>query len=243
MSENSDKTNVTPAKAEPTNVRSRRNVSPRALIRQTDKNGQLPQSNRQPAKGKGGKLERKASVTIPIRIRVGLNESRPSFVPDLGEPLFTTDDRRFWVGDGETPGGIPVSVSQWPINDISELASLEDAEIGDFAFYRDRTRCFMLVNPPPSSKVAWMELQVEPLQSDDERKAKRYLNSIQEYLIDILIEERFIVDDVNRLLPKKVTDAKIAKMMNDRRVLNAYIADVSEDKVFPELMFTGYAKL
>lgn len=247
MSDKSDSTKVVKDKSNTTKIRSRRNVSPRALIRQNDRNSPLSQSKRQQVKGKHkGKVKPKASashIQMPIRIRTGLNDDRAAFIAALGEPLFTTDDVRFWVGDGTTPGGIPVSVSQWPIDDFSDLATLEDAEIGDFAFYRDRTRCFMLVNPPPSSKVAWMELQVEPLQTDDYRKAKRYLNAIQEYLIDILIEERFVVDEEDRLLPKKTTDAKLAKLMIDRRVLNTYIADNDEGKVFPELDFKGYAKL
>lgn len=225
-------------------VRSRRNVSPRAAIKQGDKNGDVSQKKNVPAPLKPeDRKEKSSKVHIPIRIRVGMNEARPTFVPDLGEPLFTADDRRFWVGDGKTPGGIPVSVSQWPIDDVEDLQYLEDAEIGDFAFYRDRTRCFMLVNPPPSSKVAWMELQVEPLVSDDEKKARRYLNAIQDYLIDLLIEERCVVNEDDRLLPKKTTDAKMAKLMNDRRVLNTYLADNSEDKKFPELQFKSYSKL
>tara|TARA_B100001057_G_scaffold463613_1_gene517844 strand:+ start:71757 stop:72458 length:702 start_codon:yes stop_codon:yes gene_type:complete len=223
--------------------RSRRNVSPRAAIKQGDKKGDVSQKKSLPAPLNQLPLEKKTAKVIPIRMRVGLNEARPTFVPDLGEPLFTTDDRRFWVGDGVTPGGIPVSVSQWPIEDVSDLQHLEDAEIGDFAFYRDRTRCFMLVNPPPSSKVAWMELQVEPLVSDDERKARRYLNAVQEFLLDVLLEERFISNDEDRLLPKKTTDGKIAKLMHDRRALNTYLADTSEEKQFPELQFTSYSKL
>jgi hypothetical protein len=227
--------------------RSRRNVSPRSLIRLNDNNSSLSQSKRLASKGKttanDDKSIRSPSIYFPIRIRTGLNEKRPTFVPALGEPLFTTDDRRFWVGDNQTPGGIPVSVSQWPISNVEQLADLEDAEIGDFAFYKDRTRCFMLVNPPPTSKVAWMELHVEPLQTDDERTAKRYLNAIQEYLLDILIEEKLVINEDDRLLPKKTTNAKLAKLMTDRRTLNTYLASTDKDKALPKLAFNGYAKL
>ena len=223
--------------------RSRRNVSPRAAIRQGDKKGDVSQKKSLPTPIKLKEKGKGKNVNIPIRIRVGLNEARPSFTPQLGEPLFTTDDRRFWVGDGVTPGGIPVSVSQWPIDSIDDLQHLEDAEIGDFAFYRDRTRCFMLVNPPPSSKVAWMEFTVEPLVADDEKKAKRYLNALQDYLIDIMLEERFLTDDKDRLLPKKTTDATIAKLMHDRRELNTYLADSTEGKLFPKLKYKSYSKL
>lgn len=224
-------------------VRLKRNVNPRAAVNTPHGNLSQKKSLIRPVKGKESKAPKEAHVTMPIRLRIGLNEKRPTFTPALGEPLFTTDDRRFWVGDGETPGGIPVSVSQWPIDKVDDLALLEDAEVGDFAFYRDRTRCFMLVNPPPSSDVAWMELTVEPLRSDDERRAKRLLSAIQEYLIDVLIEERFVEDDADRLTPKRVISTKIAKLMRDRRSLNTYLADTSGEAEFPELQFSSYHKL
>lgn len=231
------------SKTDNTPVRLKRNVNPRAAV--ITPHGQLSQkkSLNRPAKAAKVNSTKEAHVTMPIRLRIGLNEKRPTFTPALGEPLFTTDDRRFWVGDGLTPGGIPVSVSQWPIDKVDDLALLEDAEVGDFAFYRDRTRCFMLINPPPSSDVAWMELTVEPLRSDEERRAKRYLSAIQEYLIDVLIEERFASDDADRLTPKRVISTKIAKLMRDRRLLNTYLADTTGEVEFPELQFTSYHKL
>jgi len=41
-----------------------------------------------------------------IQIRRGLESQRSLIVPDAGEPLFTTDNKQFFIGDGTTPGGL-----------------------------------------------------------------------------------------------------------------------------------------
>jgi hypothetical protein len=43
-----------------------------------------------------------------IRLRRGIESDRDEVIPRIAEPLFTTDSKRLYVGDGETPGGIPV---------------------------------------------------------------------------------------------------------------------------------------
>ena len=43
-----------------------------------------------------------------IRFRRGINNNRAQVVPASGEPLWTTDTKKLFVGDGTTPGGIPV---------------------------------------------------------------------------------------------------------------------------------------
>lgn len=45
-----------------------------------------------------------------IRVRRGLEANRLSYVPAIGEPTFTTDTKKLYIGDGITPGGIPVDM-------------------------------------------------------------------------------------------------------------------------------------
>lgn len=47
-----------------------------------------------------------------IRFRRGRESNRGEVVPRLGEPLFTSDSNRLYVGDGVTPGGIPVGTGE-----------------------------------------------------------------------------------------------------------------------------------
>jgi hypothetical protein len=46
---------------------------------------------------------------MPLQIRRGTNAERTGITPAAGEPIFTTDQQRLYVGDGVTAGGILVS--------------------------------------------------------------------------------------------------------------------------------------
>ena len=41
-----------------------------------------------------------------IQIRRGLEAQRTLITPDAGEPLFTTDNKQLFIGDGTTAGGL-----------------------------------------------------------------------------------------------------------------------------------------
>ena len=43
-----------------------------------------------------------------IKIRRGLEADRTSITPATGELIYTTDERKLYVGDGSTAGGLPV---------------------------------------------------------------------------------------------------------------------------------------
>lgn len=43
-----------------------------------------------------------------IQIRRGVEAQRPLITPDAGEPLFTTDTKQLFIGDGVTAGGLLV---------------------------------------------------------------------------------------------------------------------------------------
>ena len=45
---------------------------------------------------------------MTLQIRRGLEEDRLSITPQVGEPIFVTDTRRLYIGDGSTNGGVLV---------------------------------------------------------------------------------------------------------------------------------------
>ena len=47
---------------------------------------------------------------MSFRLRRGTNAERLLITPDEGEPLFTTDTQKLYVGDGSTAGGIELPV-------------------------------------------------------------------------------------------------------------------------------------
>lgn len=45
---------------------------------------------------------------MPLQIRRGTNADRTTITPLVGEPVFTTDTKQLYVGDGTTAGGVAV---------------------------------------------------------------------------------------------------------------------------------------
>lgn len=78
-----------------------------------------------------------------IRVRRGLESNRSLIIPELGEPIFTTDTRMLYVGDGVTPGGIAVQSGGAPasplvisVNGSTGIIVLNQDNIGDGATYK-----------------------------------------------------------------------------------------------------------
>lgn len=45
---------------------------------------------------------------MDIQVKRGVEANRASVTPKVAEPIFTTDEKELYIGDGTTPGGIPV---------------------------------------------------------------------------------------------------------------------------------------
>ena len=62
---------------------------------------------------------------MALQFRRGTEEERgqTGFIPAAGEPIYTTDTKRLYVGDGSTEGGNPVGFN-------NSLSDLNDVEIG-----------------------------------------------------------------------------------------------------------------
>lgn len=60
---------------------------------------------------------------MALQFRRGTEEERDqlTFIPVAGEPVYTTDSKRLYIGDGNTPGGNPVGFN----NDLSDLQDVE----------------------------------------------------------------------------------------------------------------------
>lgn len=62
---------------------------------------------------------------MPLKLRRGTDSNRSSITPAEGEPIFTTDTKKLYVGDGSTAGGIAVdtAVSDGDKGDITVSSS------------------------------------------------------------------------------------------------------------------------
>ena len=45
---------------------------------------------------------------MPLRLRRGTDSTRTSITPVQGEPIYTTDTKKLYIGDGSTAGGIEI---------------------------------------------------------------------------------------------------------------------------------------
>lgn len=57
-----------------------------------------------------------------IRVRRGVESSRTLVTPGVGEPLFTTDTHKLYIGDGQTPGGIEIEARPVSGNTVTSVA-------------------------------------------------------------------------------------------------------------------------
>ena len=45
---------------------------------------------------------------MPLRLRRGTDSTRTSITPVQGEPIYTTDTKKLYIGDGTTAGGVEI---------------------------------------------------------------------------------------------------------------------------------------
>jgi hypothetical protein len=66
---------------------------------------------------------------MALQIRRGTQAELATFVPAMGEPIFTTDSKRLYVGDGQTTGGIDISIAGGLGGPLSSDINLNSNEI------------------------------------------------------------------------------------------------------------------
>lgn len=65
---------------------------------------------------------------MPLQIRRGLAADRTSITPATGEPIYTTDTKRLYIGDGSTAGGVIVSGQVDGSGTAGKVASWSDSD-------------------------------------------------------------------------------------------------------------------
>ena len=74
---------------------------------------------------------------MALQFRKVLEEQRLTFTPVIGEPVYTLDTRRLYLGDGVTPGGVNI-ISNITVQDFVNAELDEDnLKDGDFLWYSD----------------------------------------------------------------------------------------------------------
>lgn len=78
---------------------------------------------------------------MPLQFRRGTDSDRSTITPDIGEPLFTTNTKRLFIGDGTTAGGLRIGLDSSEVLDIVNDNSVDSAiveNIIDSAYVRGK---------------------------------------------------------------------------------------------------------
>ena len=67
---------------------------------------------------------------MTLKIRRGTNSQRQTITPESGEPIYTTDTKKLFIGDGSTPGGVDVDTDTGEDNTNSNATTPGTNEAG-----------------------------------------------------------------------------------------------------------------
>ena len=91
------------------------------------------------------------NTLLKLLVRRGSDFDRKQITLETGELGYSTDNKRLYIGDGVTKGGIIVG-NKWAGN-AADLTSLAPAASGDFAYDTDN-RCFKILTKGTGSVAA-----------------------------------------------------------------------------------------
>lgn len=90
---------------------------------------------------------------MSLQFRRGASADRTSITPASGEPIFTTDTKKLYVGDGTTAGGVEVGGGGGAPNFAVAVATTEGFGLGDWAKYTSGTGAVSPLSSDNSSAV------------------------------------------------------------------------------------------
>lgn len=96
---------------------------------------------------------------MAFKIRRGTNAERLAYTPAIGEPIWTTDTKKLWIGDGITAGGVAVDAESYLndeyLQDLTAAMFTAGGHSGVSFTYDDNTgRVIATVNFPPNAPAS-----------------------------------------------------------------------------------------
>lgn len=108
------------------------------------------------------KIEILENTITKLLFRRGTDSERQTVTFNLGEPAFTTDSKRLFIGDGSTAGGVVVGNKYLGIYaeaSISTIASTFIPITGDYFYNTDRSKMYFLSGSYSSDLSSWAPFQ------------------------------------------------------------------------------------
>jgi hypothetical protein len=141
---------------------------------------------------------------MDVQIKRGVEAMRSTITPKVGEPIFTTDEKELYIGDGSTVGGIPVGTIK-PVGAIVDdylamfngTSGNEVKATSKASFlngYATETYATNQINTlVPDIKVTNADLADDSLDS-------QLLNGRSDYLNTDVLTESYTEDDANKVV-------------------------------------------
>lgn len=104
------------------------------------------------------------NTLIKILFRQGTDNERLNVVLNSGEPAFTTDTKRLFIGDGVTTGGI--LAGNLFKGTVTNITSVAPAEIGDTVYNSDTKIFYRLKSNDGSNISDWEAVANEGIVSN-----------------------------------------------------------------------------
>ncbi len=89
-----------------------------------------------------------------IQFRRGLEANRTSITPSQGEPIYTTDDKKLYLGDGTTAGGVLIGSDGHTHSNKNILDLVTDAGSGAIITSAERTKLAGIETAATADQVA-----------------------------------------------------------------------------------------
>ena len=99
------------------------------------------------------KIEILENIIVKLLFRRGIEADRQSATFSLGEPAFTSDSKRLFVGDGTTPGGILVGNKFF--GSLGSPPTTVGALSGDYFYNQAASKMFFLSGYDGSVASNW----------------------------------------------------------------------------------------
>lgn len=96
------------------------------------------------------------NTLIKLIVRQGTDLDRKNIVFSSGEPAFTTDTYRLYMGTGNLSGGIPVS--NITLGSTTDLTTLNPGIVGDIAYNSDTSSLFWITANDGSNIGDWSKI-------------------------------------------------------------------------------------
>lgn len=167
-----------------------------------------------------------------FKFRRGKEADRKSITPEEGEPVFSTDVGRLAIGDGETPGGVPINKTWNNEPYIDSYAISGDVKlVDDKSYVYDGTKWIQTGGDGLITAIS-------PLTASNNEISLKITNSYQGSNVSLNKSGEY-----GLYVDSSIVDSEISDINSDITNINSYIDTLSGNRIYNSIspMVLGYS--